>query len=441
MSQTQGLEVASVRPGSLGEELEIERGDKITKINGQDVCDLVDFHFLSSDDYLEIDLLKENGETWQLEVEKEPQEDFGLEFTAVSVEGTKHCRNKCMFCFVDQMPKNLRASLYEKDDDYRLSLTQGSFVTLTNLSDAEFARIVRLHLSPLYISVQATDPEVRQKLLRNPRAGKIMEQLRALADAGIVMHTQIVLVPGINDGEVLDRSIRDLSGLWPQVQSVAVVPVGLTAYRDKLDRLERFDPETAQLIISNGARWQEKFRRDFGVTFVYFSDEFYVEAGVDFPAAENYDDFAQLENGVGLSRLFLDGVDSWLDAVPAEIKPRSIHVVTGVSAGKTITELVQKVTGVVKGLQVSVHALANTFFGASVTVAGLLTGADLLAGLPDVQGQQLLIPRVMLRAGEDVFLDGMTLAEAAGRLGAKISVVELDGKDFLEKLTGQTLKD
>jgi putative radical SAM enzyme (TIGR03279 family) len=432
-----GLVVAQVAPGSLAEELELEPGDKIVKINGQEIIDLVDFHFLSSEDYLEVEVIKADGECWQLEIDKEPDEEFGVQFVAVAVDGIKHCRNKCMFCFVDQTPPNMRQSLYEKDDDYRLSLTQGSFVTLSNLSDAELQRIVSLHLSPLYISVHATDPEVRSRLLKNPHAGRIMQQLTALAEAGIIMHTQIVLCPGLNDGEILERSIRELRSLWPQVQSMAVVPVGLTAYREGLADLATFNPQSARRVVELGAKYQMQFRQELGVNFLYFSDEFYVEAGLDFPVAESYDEFSQLENGVGLSRLFLDEVEVALSNAPKQIAKRSVHLVTGVSAGKTITDLVAKLSRTISGLTVQVHILTNQFFGSSVTVAGLLTGSDLVQGLKGLAGEEIFIPRVMLKSGEDVFLDDMTLAQVSTALEAKLTVVELDGYDFLEKLINQ----
>ncbi|HWJ03196.1 MAG TPA: DUF512 domain-containing protein, partial [Verrucomicrobiae bacterium] len=396
MAMEPGLIIAQVRPGSLAEELELGPGDKITSINGQGVMDLVDFHFLTSDDFLEVEVTKADGEEWVLEVDKEPEEDFGVQFVAVSAQGIKHCRNKCLFCFVDQMPPNMRQTLYDKDDDYRLSLTQGSFITLTNLSEQELNRIVSLHLSPLYVSVHATDPQVREKLLRNPNAGMIMHQLQVLAEAGTVIHTQIVLVPGINDGEVLAKSISDLRSLWPQVQSVAVVPVGLTGFRERLAPLSKFHRDHARKVIEAGQAWQEKFRRERGVSFLYFSDEFYVEAGVEFPPGEHYDDYSQLENGVGLSRLFLDEIEAYLPQLPKEIQPRQVNLVTGVSAGAIMRTLSERICGAVKGLEITVHVLENSFFGSSVTVAGLLTGQDIIAGLNAVTAEEVLIPRVML---------------------------------------------
>ncbi len=432
-----GLVIAQVEPGSLAEELELEPGDKIVKINGQEIMDLVDFHFFSSDEYLEVEVVKANNEYWQLEIDKQTDEEFGVQFVSVAADGIKRCRNKCMFCFVDQTPPDMRQSLYDKDDDYRLSLTQGSFITLTNLSDTELQRIIHLHLSPLYVSVHSTDPAVRIKLMNNPQAGKIMQQLTRLAAAGITIHTQIVLCPGLNDGKILEKSLQELRGLWPQVQSVAVVPVGLTAYRKGLAQLETFTPVTAQAVIIMGTRYQRQFKQELGVNFLHFSDEFYVEAGLDFPLAEAYDEFAQLENGVGLSRLFLDGVDKALSKAPRQISPRRLHMVTGVSAAKIIRELARKLTQTIAGLDVRVHALTNRFFGPSVTVAGLLTGSDLLNGLKNLDGEEILIPRVMLKAGEEVFLDDLTLTQVAAALGARLTVVELDGYDLLNKITRQ----
>ncbi len=441
MGSGPGLVVAEVRPGSVAAEMEIEPGDRIVRINSVDVEDLVDFQFLTSDDYLKIEIINGQGELWQLELDKEPQEDFGLEFEAVSAQGTKQCRNKCMFCFVDQMPAGMRSSLYEKDDDYRLSLTQGSFITLTNLSDEDFQRIIRLHLSPLYVSVHATDPDVRRKLLQNPRAGLIMAQLKSLAEAGITIHTQVVLVPGLNDGKVLAQTVQDLAGLWPQVQSVAVVPVGLTGYRQKLASIQGFRPDSARRVILEGSRWQADFRGRMGTGFLYFSDEFYVEADLEFPEAAAYDAFPQLENGVGLTRLFMDEVEALLPQVPKKIEPRKVRVVTGVSAAKIMSRLLQQVCQAVEGLEARLDVMPNRFFGPTVTVAGLLTGSDLLASLQESQGAEVLIPRAMLKAGESVFLDDLTLKEVAEQLGAKLTVSETDGQDFLAKLLGRPLPE
>jgi len=436
MAAVPGLVISSVRPDSIAAEMEIEPGDRITRINGQDVEDLVDFHFLSSDDYLEMEVLKKDGEVWQLELDKEPQEDFGLEFVSVASRGIKRCRNKCLFCFVDQMPPGMRGTLYEKDDDYRLSLTQGSFITLTNLTEDEFQRILHLHLSPLYVSVHATDPEVRRRLLGNPLAGLIMDQLQALAGAGIVIHCQIVLVPGINDGAVLAKTVADLRRLWPQVQSVAVVPVGLTGHREKLPNLAGFNQEDARQVISLGSRMQKEFRRELGASFLYFSDEFYVEADLELPAVEVYDDLAQLENGVGLSRLFIDEVEALLPTLPLQVEARLVHVVTGVSAGKIMFKLIEEICQAVSGLEVQLHVIENRFFGSAVTVAGLLTGSDLIAGLNGLAGETILIPRVMFRSGEKVFLDDLSLEEVSSRIGAKIISVEPSGHDFLRELLG-----
>lgn len=436
MEEVAGLVINDVIPGSLAAEMEIEPGDTIVRINSQPVCDLIDFRFLVNDDYLEVDVIKHSGEVWQLEIEKEPEEDFGVQFASVSANGIKRCQNRCIFCFVDQMPPNLRKTLYEKDDDYRLSLTQGSFVTLTNLSEKDFSRIIRLHLSPLYISVHATDPEIRLRLLKNPNSVNILSQLQMLAAAGIIMHTQVVLVPNINDGNVLNKTIEDLAGLWPQVQSMAVVPVGLTTYREHLPSLNIFSKQHAREVIELGRAWQEKFQRDFGTTFLYFSDEFYVQAELDFPKAEHYGDFPQLENGVGLSRMFIDEVDKCLPDLPQKIAPRRVIVVTGVSAAKIIRKILDNVMQRVSGLQVDLRILNNRFFGPSVTVAGLLTGKDLLEGLGNVEMETILIPQVMLKEGEDIFLDDLSLYEVAGRLHAQIIAVSLNGRDFMEKLLG-----
>ncbi|HHY27879.1 MAG TPA: DUF512 domain-containing protein, partial [Desulfitobacterium dehalogenans] len=294
----QGLVVAAVHRGSIAEEMEIECGDQILSIDGQEIEDIIDFQYLTAEDEFTLLLEKADGELWEMEIERSYGEELGLEVQAVSPQGLKLCKNNCVFCFIAQMPKGMRGSLYDKDDDYRLSLTQGSFITLSNLDNDEFERILKFHLSPLYISVHAWDSETRVRLMKNPKAGDLSSQLKQLAEAGIHIHSQIVLVPGYNDGEILEQTVRELGNLHPSVQSIAVVPVGLTKYRVNLPDLRPFTPEEARDILTKGESWQREYRKQTGRSLVYFSDEFYASAGWDYPTTEIYDDFAQLENGV-----------------------------------------------------------------------------------------------------------------------------------------------
>ena len=322
--------IESIKQGSIADELGLEPGDELLTINGEKPQDLIDYRFMCADDQLEIEVQKKNDEVWSCEIEKEYDEDLGLGFTSDTFGGIRNCANKCLFCFVDQMPANLRDSLYVKDDDYRMSFLHGNFVTLTNLSEKDLTRIITMRLSPLYISVHTTNPELRVKMLGNKQAGKIMEQLTALAENGIEMHTQIVLCPEVNDGNELERSISDLTGLWPQVKSVAVVPVGLTRYRNDLFMLRKFTAAEAGRLINMVDEFQKKFTRKYGTPLVYLADEFYVMAQKDFPSDDSYGEYPQLENGVGLVRLFYDSFSELESSLPDSVEKHvKIALVTG----------------------------------------------------------------------------------------------------------------
>lgn len=434
----QGLVIARVQPGSIAEELEIQPGDGIVAVDGQIVQDIVDFQYLTADNEFTISIQKaERGELWEYEIEREYGEYLGLEFENVSVEGLKFCANNCIFCFVAQMPRGLRKSLYAKDDDYRLSLTQGSFITLSNLSEAEFERILHLHLSPLYISVHAWDPEARALLMKNTQAGRIGEQLQRLAETGITIHAQIVLVPEYNDGEILAETVQNLAALYPAIQSLAVVPVGLTRYRERLTKLRSFRSEEARAILEKGHQWQIAFRERFDSNLVYFADEFYVLAGMDFPEPEAYDEFPQLENGVGMASQFRAQMrEAWND-LPTKISEREVYVITGTSAAGFFTHWIQEIVKRVSGLRIHLKPIVNRFFGPEVTVAGLLTAGDIAEQLGNINGKEFLIPSVMVKADEAVFLDDRGVSWLEEEVGGRCVLVENDGRDFLLKLLGE----
>lgn len=421
----QSLKVEKVTPGSIADALGIQPGDRITSVNGQPVEDIIDYRFLISDDEVTVALIKVNGEEWLLDIEKDFDEDLGLSFEQGGLGRTRHCQNRCIFCFVDQMAPGLHSSLYVKDDDYRLSFIQGNFITLTNLKQAELERIVIQRLSPLYISVHTTNPVLREKMLRHPRAGKIMEQLNFLSAGGIAMHTQVVLCPGVNDGAELERTVKDLVNLCPAVRSLAIVPVGLTRYRQGLFPLRSFTREEAREIVDRVRVWQNQCLGRYGYSVVFASDEFYLLAGVEVPPAVNYDDFPQTENGIGLVRLFLDEWVEVAKTLPRAL-PRSLRVTvaTGALAEQVLVPVVGELNNI-QNLTVELAVIPNRLFGEQVTVAGLLSGGDILAALQGQNpGQPLILPSVMLRRGEEVFLDNMTVSELSRRLNRPITVAE-----------------
>ncbi|MDN5345310.1 MAG: hypothetical protein PWQ18_1424 [Clostridia bacterium] len=437
----QGADIAAVRPDSIAAELDIQPGDILVSINGKPVPDIIVYRYLCAEENLEVEIRKPGGDRWLLEIEKDYDQDLGLEFAAPTFDGLRHCRNKCLFCFVDQMPPGLRPGLYIKDDDYRYSFLHGNFITLTNLKPRDWEYILHWHLSPLYISVHTTNPELRRKMLGNPRGEDVIAQLRKLAAAGIQIHTQIVLCPGLNDGLELERTIKDLGSFYPAVQSIAIVPVGLTSRREKLFPLRRVTAEEAARVGERISTWQEKFRRSFDRGLVYGADELYLLAGLPLPPAPYYDDFPQTENGVGLTRLFLDAFTTALASISRpDVRQRRVVVATGALAAPVMAELVGAAVTRAANLEARVASLANHFFGPQVTVAGLLTGQDLLKGLKEyvpwlrARGGSVLIPGVMLKRDEPVFLDGLTPARLAAELGVEVQVVPATGEGLVAGL-------
>lgn len=422
--QNRGLVIESVDEKGIAAELGLQSGDTVLEVNGSDIVDIIDYKFLSADENLQVLVHKADGEHWLLEIEKDFDEPLGVVFQNGGIGRTRRCGNKCIFCFVDQMPPRMRPSLYVKDDDYRLSFGQGNFITLTNVSRGELERIAAMRLSPLYISVHATNPKLRQKMMGHPGAGRIMEQLRFLAEAGVEMHTQAVLCPGLNDGEELEQTISDLGGLWPAVRSLAVVPVGLTAHRRGLSHLRPYRTEEARAVIKQVHRRQEDFNSRFGYPLVFAGDEFYLVAEKPIPSTSRYGGFPQIENGVGLVRMFKDQWSRMRRRLPPRVdKPKRYSLVTGTLAGPLLKQVTNELNRI-KGLTVKVHVLKNRFFGHNVTVAGLLTGQDILAGLSGKElGRRVFIPAVMLRESEAAFLDDLTLDEISRRLGIPVTAV------------------
>jgi len=424
--------VISVEPGTLAAELGLQEGDQIVRVNGREIRDLIQFQLEWAGEEVVLEVQKSSGEVEAFEIEKDYDEPLGVAFDRAVFDGIRVCQNKCQFCFVDQMPLNMRPTLYVKDDDYRLSFLQGSFVTLTNLKEKDLQRIKAEHLSPLYVSVHTTDAKLRQELLKNPQAGRILEVMSDLAAAGIEFHTQVVLCPGLNDGPYLEKTVQDLSQL-PGVLSLAIVPVGLTSYREKLPQLQTFERENARQVV----RWvhtrQDQFRQERGTAFLWVSDEFYLQAGEALPPYEAYEDFPQLENGVGMVRLFWEEFEQ--SDLPQKIAPaREYIVATGVSGRFAMEPVIEKLNKI-PGLSLTLRVIENTFFGPSVTVTGLLTGSCLLEGLQGLaEGSTVIIPRVLLEKQEGKFLDNLTPQQVAEKLKINFLAAPMEGQGLLDVL-------
>ena len=433
--------IKRVLPGSIAEELEIEAGDKILSINGTEIEDIFDYQFLVQDTYIEVLLEKPDGEQWLLEVDKEADEDLGVEFESGLMDEYRHCCNKCVFCFIDQMPPGMRETLYFKDDDSRLSFLQGNYVTLTNMSDHDVERICRYHLSPINISFQTMNPELRCKMLNNRFAGEALKKVDTLNQAGIRMNGQIVLCKGLNDGAELEYSIRELMKYIPNLESVSVVPVGLTKYREGLYPLEPFDGKEAGQIIDLIEDYQKQCYDKYGIHFVHASDEWYILADRELPEAERYDGYLQLENGVGMLRLLMDEFQEAMEEkrkqgeLPAPGKSGELSIATGYLAFPYIRRMTEEIMKECPNLQIYVYPVTNCFFGENITVSGLLVGQDLEAQLRGKPlGERLLLPENVLRSGEDVFLDDMTLGELEKALQVPIYIVKSSGCEFVQTI-------
>lgn len=436
--------VQEVEPGSVAEEMGIEAGDVLVSVNGTQVTDIFDYQFLIQDVYIEVLIRKPDGEEWLLEIDKEYDEDLGIVFENGLMDEYRSCRNKCIFCFIDQMPKGMRETLYFKDDDSRLSFLQGNYVTLTNMSDEDIERIIRYRLSPINISFQTTEPELRCKMLNNRFAGQALRQVDKLYEAGITMNGQIVLCKGVNDGEHLERSLSDLKAYAPVLESVSVVPVGLSKYRDGLYPLQPFTSEDAKEVLACIHAWQERMYREYGIHFVHASDEWYVMADEDLPEADRYDGYLQLENGVGMLRLFLDEFDEAMEIVEKEPDRYGsvggeLSVVTGRMAYPYIRGMADRIAERFPQLTVHVYAVTNDFFGELITVSGLLTGRDIIAQLRGRRlGTRILLPQNVLRSGEDYFLDDVTVDEVERALQVKADIVKSSGHDFVHAVLNGT---
>ena len=429
--------VKSLMPGGIGEELGIEPGDKLLAINGNEIQDVFDYYYHEESEQLLLLIEKPDGEEWELEIEKDEDESLGIEFDQSLMDEYRSCRNKCMFCFIDQMPKGMRETLYFKDDDSRLSFLQGNYITLTNMSDHDVERIVKYRLEPINISFQTTNPELRCKMLHNRFAGEALKKVDILYRGQIEMNGQIVLCKGVNDGEELERTIRDLTGYLPYLKSVSIVPVGLTKYRDGLYPLEPFTKEDAREVLSVIHRWQEKIYQEHGIHMIHAGDEWYVLAEEEVPEEERYDGYLQLENGVGMMRLLFNEVQEALSAVTGDGRQREISLATGRLMYPYIGKILEEIRKKFPNITTHLYAIRNDFFGERITVSGLITGQDLtgqLKGQP--LGERLLLPCNMLKIGEPVFLDDFTLEEVENSLQVKTDIVKSSGQDLLDAVIG-----
>jgi putative radical SAM enzyme (TIGR03279 family) len=416
-----GLLIEGVAAGSIAAEFELQAGDRLLAVNDHRLRDLIDYsYYTSSEQELLLEIARQDGETWELEVEREQGEPLGLTFAPPA---PAHCRNNCIFCFVHQLPRGLRKPLYVKDEDYRLSFLNGNYVTLANLRPTELERIIEQRLSPLYISVHSTNPELRQRLLGKAGIPPILEQLQVLAAARITLHTQVVLCPGINDGPELERTVADLAALYPAVQSLAIVPLGLTRHRQNLPQLRTVDREYAHGFISEWGPRAKALNNNLSQPFLFLADEFYLKAGLPFPSLREYGDLPQIENGVGMVPLFLREAGRTVRTA-RPVGDFGVTVATGVSSFPFVGEFLAQL-GEKTGLTIVPVAVENRLFGESVTVSGLVSGNDIVAALSGVEiGRALLIPDVMLKEGEGVFLDDVSLKELEERLGCGVMMFD-----------------
>ena len=433
--------VKNIVPGSIAEELEIEVGDILLKINDEDIEDIFDYQYLCEDEYIVVTILKPNGEEWELEIEKDEDEDLGIVFENGLMDDYRSCHNKCIFCFIDQMPKGMRETLYFKDDDARLSFLQGNYITLTNMSDHDIDKVIKYRLSPINVSFQTTNPELRCMMLNNRFAGEALKKVKKFYDAGIEMNGQIVLCKGVNDGPELERSLSDLYGYLPHLRSVSIVPVGLSKYRDGLYPLEPFDKDDAIQLIDIVEKWQQKALEEYGLHFVHASDEWYILAEREMPEEDSYDGYLQLENGVGMVRLMLTEFEEALydacDKRKAGFKAEAekVSLITGRLAYPYILQMANRLMEAFPEKEIQVLPIRNDFFGEMITVTGLLTGQDIISQCKELDlGERLLLPENLLRSGEIVLLDDITTIDIQNSLQVPVDIVKSSGYGFVESV-------
>jgi putative radical SAM enzyme (TIGR03279 family) len=427
--------ICEIEEGSIADELGLTPGDELISINDINIKDVFDYHYLIKDEKLSVIIKKPDGEEWELDIEKDYNDDLGIVFEEGLMDSYRSCRNNCIFCFIDQMPPGMRETLYFKDDDARLSFLQGNYITLTNLSDEEIDRIILYKLSPINISVHTTNEDLRCKMLNNRFAGSSLSKIKRLKDAKILMNGQIVLCKGWNDKVELERTIHDLSGFLPEMQSVSIVPVGITKFRENLTPLENFSKDDALEVIETIHRWQKIFLTHYQTRFIYASDEWYIKAGLPIPDEASYEGYPQIENGVGMIRSFMDEFYSYLSQLSGDGRKKEISLATGVLASPFITQMAKDITDIYPNIKINIYTIENDFFGKNITVAGLLTGGDLIHQLEGKNlGEALLLPDALLRNGESILLDDLTIEDIEKTLQTRISIVQSDGTSFIDTI-------
>jgi putative radical SAM enzyme (TIGR03279 family) len=424
--------IKEVDSGSIADQLELEPGDTVLSIDGHELEDIFDYEYYINSESILMTVKKKDGEEWELEIENQ-YEDLGITFENGLMSEYRSCRNKCIFCFIDQMPPGMRETLYFKDDDSRLSFLQGNYVTLTNMSDHDIDRIIKFKLAPINISVHTTNPALRCEMLHNRFAGKALDKIQRLYEAEIPMNGQIVLCKGVNDGKELERTIEDLSKYLPYMESVSAVPVGMSKYRDGLYPLQPFTSEDAKEIVKIIGRWQKQLYKTHGNHFIHASDELYILAGLPFPEENCYDGYIQLENGVGMLRLLDEEIKSALETMEDDHKSEEISIATGRLAAPYIERHAKLIREKFPGRVIHIYPITNVFFGEQITVAGLITGQDLIGQLKGkVLGRRLLLPECMFRSGEEVFLDDLTRQDVQNALQVQVDIVKSSGQDFVQ---------
>lgn len=430
--------IKEVVKDSIADEMEIETGDVLVSVNGQKIKDIFDYDFLTAEEELVVVIRKPDNEEWELEIEKDRDEDLGLVFEEGIMDSYSSCHNKCIFCFIDQNPKGMRDTIYFKDDDTRLSFLSGCYVTLTNLKKEDVQRLIDYKMSPINISVHTTDPSLRCKMLNNRFAGKTLDYLTMLYEAGIDMNGQVVLCKGINDKAELDRTIKDLSMYIGHMKSLSIVPVGLTKFRDGLFHLEPFNKEDSIELIRQVEGYQQRFLKAFGTRFVYASDEWYLKAELPIPDNDSYEEYPQIGNGVGMIRLLETEVDEYLESITGDDRHRELSLATGVLAYPTIVKQVDKIRQLFPNINVHVYCIKNEFYGESITVAGLMTGGDIIKQLKGQElGHKLLLPNVCLKTGEDVLLDDVSVSDIEKSLQIKVGIVKSEGSSLVEEIINE----
>jgi len=430
------VKILDIEKNSPAHKSKISAGETLISINGNEIFDVLDFRFYQIDKKLTLKIMSQDGKIREVKIKKGEYDEIGLVFETYLMDKQHSCKNKCIFCFVDQLPKGMRQSLYFKDDDSRLSFLFGNYVTLTNITEREIERIIRMHISPINVSVHTTNPDLRVKMMANPRAADVLSILKRFSDAGISINCQLVLCPEINDGKELERSLRDLSSLAPSLESIALVPVGLTAHREKLYPLKPYSKEMAREVIEIANKFGEEFLERFNTRLVYPSDEFFIKAKLPLPEVSYYEDFNQLDNGVGLIKNQEEQIDFCIEECEANEKSLKISVATGVDAAPFINEHLCKIKGVYKNLDFEVYPIINDFFGHSITVAGLVTAGDIIKQLKGKDlGSYLLIPDVMLRHEKDRFLDDLTVSDLENALKTDVICVKADGDGLFRAIT------